>query len=171
MDCKEARQLFSAYLEAELSPREEEKLKSHLAQCQVCSSLLATIVGLGQELRNLPEVEPSEDLLHRLYLIPEKSTVQKEKFSRKGFFGWKFWLSPAFQPVLIAVTALMMIISLFSFTPVGKSWQKTAWFEIHQGYSLAQKLLVKAGVWTDKIKGYQEDFMASIKSKSPYDSD
>jgi predicted anti-sigma-YlaC factor YlaD len=171
MNCKEARQLFSAYLEAELKPEETDRLQAHLAQCPDCASLFEVMNNLEQSLKNLPEVEPSAALLNRLYLIPEKAGAETKARGRKRFFSWKFWLSPAFQPVLTSVTVILVALSILFFTSPGKSFRKSASLEIHRGYSQAQKLLVKAGILTDKVNGYRENFIASLEAKNIYKSD
>ncbi|MBC7361023.1 MAG: zf-HC2 domain-containing protein [Candidatus Aminicenantes bacterium] len=171
MNCNKARQLFSAFLEAELKPEEATRVQAHLAQCPDCGSLFEVIKNLDRSLKNLPEVEPAPELINSLYLIPEKVGAKTKARGRKRFFSWKFWLSPAFQPVLTSVTVILMALSIIFFTSMGKSLRKSASLEIHRGYSQAQKLLVKAGILTDKVNGYRENFIASLEAKNIYRSE
>lgn len=170
MNCHQARQLFSAYLEGELNPKEKDRLKAHLANCPHCQAVLDIMAGLSSSIKNLPEIEPPATLLQQLYSIPELALTPEKTALEKGSSGWKFWLSPAFQPVLIGLTVIMVAFSLLFFTSPGKTWQKEISFEIHRGYSQAQKILAKAGVLTDKVKGYQEDFLAALEAKNLYKS-
>lgn len=171
MNCRQARKLFSAYLEAELKPKEVSKLEVHLAGCLECRSLLEAIKNLAPSLQNLPEIEPAPELVNRLYLIPEKIRTEREKVPEKMPFSWKFWLNPVFQPVLTTLTIILVALSLLFFTSPGKSWRKSAALEIRQGYSQAQKFLVRVGILTDKINGYRENFLASLEVKKIHKSE
>jgi predicted anti-sigma-YlaC factor YlaD len=171
MNCKETRKLFSAYLEAKLKPEESVRLQAHLAQCPDCSFLLEVIKDLDKSLKNLPEVEPAPGLINKLYLIPEKATARRKLPALNRFFGWRFWLNPVFQPVLTSVTVIMVALSILFFASPGKSFRKSASLEIHHGYSQAQKLLVKAGIFTDKVNGYKENFIASLEAKNIFKSE
>jgi len=171
MNCKEAGKLFSAYLEADLKPEESARLQAHLARCAHCATLFEVMKGLHKSLKNLPEVEPAPGLINRLYLIPEKTPAINELPELKRVFGWKFWLNPVFQPVLTSVTVIMVALSIMFFTSAGKSFRKSASLEIHRGYSQAQKLLVRAGILTDKVNGYTENFIASLEAKNIFKSE
>jgi hypothetical protein len=171
MNCKEARLFFTAYLDGEIKPGERAELEVHLARCPECSSLLKVVESLSQELRNLPDLEPSSELINELYLIPMKAPIGQKAHEERKLFGWKFWLSPAFQPVLTSLTVILTGISLIFFTSPGESFRKTADLELHRTYSLAQKTLVKAGILKDKIDGYRENFIASLEAKNLYKSE
>ncbi|HUM35060.1 MAG TPA: hypothetical protein PKX32_07280, partial [Candidatus Saccharicenans sp.] len=54
--------------------------------------------------------------------------------------------------------------SLLFFTEPGHSVQKSVSLRIHRTYSQVQRVLVKAGVITDRLNGYRESFLASIRS-------
>ncbi len=167
MNCLKAQLLFSAYLEGELQPEVRKELEGHLAACQDCVRLLEITRSLSSEWSKLPEIEPPAHLIQKLYLIPETASTRR----KAGVSAWKFWLSPAFQPVLTSLTVVLVVFSLLSFTTPGKSLKKSALLELGRTYSLAQKTLVRAGVLKDKLQGYRENFMASLEAKNIYKSD
>jgi len=98
----------------------------------------------------VPEIEPPAGLVQKLYLIPETASARK----KTRLSGWKFWLRPAFQPVLTSLTVILVAFSLLTFTTPGKSLKRSATLELRQTYSLARKTLVRAGVLKDKLQGY-----------------
>lgn len=163
MNCQQARLLLSAYLEAELQPGTRAQLEDHLKLCSDCSRLLEAIRALEPEWSKLPELELPDELLQKIYLIPETARA-KNSGQKSGFSGLKFWLSPAFQPVLTSLTVILVVFSLLSFTTPGRSLKKSTSLELRRTYSLAQKVLVKAGVLKDKLDGYRENFMASLEA-------
>ncbi|MBC7350044.1 MAG: zf-HC2 domain-containing protein [Candidatus Aminicenantes bacterium] len=163
MNCQQARLLFSAYLEAELQPGTRSELEAHLKLCSDCSRLLEATRSLELEWSRLPEVELPAELLQKLYLIPETAAARKAS-QKDRFSGWKFWLSPAFQPVLASLTVILVVFSLLTFTTPGRRLKKSAALELRRTYSLAQKTLVKAGVLKDKLDGYRENFIASLEA-------
>lgn len=171
MKCQEARFLFTSYLEDSLKSKKKNELEAHLAHCSECSKLLGMVDNLSQELRNLPDLEPSSTLINQLYLIPQKASARQKIFEKKKLFSWKFWLSPAFQPVLASLTVVLIGLSLVFFTSPGKSFRKIVNLELHRSYSLAQKTLVKVGILKDKIDGYRENFIASFEAKNLYKSE
>lgn len=171
MKCEKVRSLFSAYLEGELRPEARIELERHLALCQDCARLLEATRSLSLEWIRLPEIEPPAELIQKLYLIPQEAAGPKKASRKEKLFSWKFWLSPAFQPVLTSLTVVMVIFSLLTFTTPGKSLKKSAALELRRTYSLAQKTLVKAGVLKDKLEGYRENFMASLEARNIYHSD
>jgi len=164
MNCLRYRDLFSAYLEGELSPAAKKELEAHLESCPACSHLFRITAQLGKEIQNLPEVEPPAELLARLYQIPQTAASRQKKV--KASFSWKFWLSPGWQPVLATLTVILVLMSFIFFTTPGKTVKKSAALELHRGYSQAQKLLVRTGLVKDKLDGYRENFLASLEAKN-----
>ncbi|MCX8160905.1 MAG: zf-HC2 domain-containing protein [Candidatus Saccharicenans sp.] len=167
MNCDRIQLLFSAYLEGELQPEAKKELEDHLAVCPDCARLLEATRNLASEWPNLPEIEPPASLIQKLYMIPETASGRQKTWS----FGWRFWLSPAFQPVLTSVTVVLVVVSLLTFTTPGRSLKKSAALELRRTYSLAQKTLVRVGVLKDKLQGYRENFIASLEAKNIYKSD
>ncbi|HQM74340.1 MAG TPA: zf-HC2 domain-containing protein [Candidatus Saccharicenans sp.] len=168
MNCHQVRKNLSAYLEGELSQARAIKIEAHLAECQQCRQLAEELKSISQSLASLPAVEPSPALLSKLYSIPGQVELESrpviEERKRVSVFSRKFWLSPAFQPVLVSLTVILIVASLLFFTQPGHSVQKSVSLRIHRTYSQVQRVLVKAGVITDRLNGYRESFLASIRS-------
>ncbi len=171
MNCQKAQLLFSAYLEGELQPVTRKEFEAHLALCQDCARLLEAARGLSAEWSRLPEIEPPADLIQKLYLIPERIPPVGEAGPKEKFPFWKFWLNPIFQPALVSLTVILVVFSFLTFTTPGRGLKKSAALELRRSYSLAQKTLVKAGLLTDKLQGYRENFIASLEAKNIYKSE
>ena len=77
MDCNHFEDLFSLYLEDELSFKERESVDLHLNSCPECRELLALIRETNEALSLFPEIEISPQLKRKLYKIP----AQKKRFS------------------------------------------------------------------------------------------
>ncbi len=94
MTCERTEELLSAYLEGELAPAERAEVEAHLAACPECAELAALVREGMAAAAALPELEPSPQLLARLYDVPGTKKV------RKPFFRPVFeWLGrPALQP-------------------------------------------------------------------------
>lgn len=168
MNCREVRKTLSAYLEKEVSPAMAGKIEAHLAGCENCRLLTEELKVLNKSLSSLPEVEPSPALLAKLYAIPGQVELEISPAAREPekvrIFSRKFWLSPAFQPLLVSLTVILIVASLVFFTQPGRSFQKSFSLEFHRAYSQAQRVLVKAGVITDRLNGFRESFLASLGS-------
>lgn len=164
MNCQQYRELFTFYLDGELSPEQRQNLEDHLKECPDCARLLSLSSELSGALSNLPELEPPAGLISRLYRIPDLATGLKKK--EKASFGWKFWLSPGWQPILAALTAVMVTLSFIFFTTPGKSVQKAVALEFNRGYSRAQKLMVRTGLIKDRLDGYRQNILASLEAKN-----
>jgi len=164
MNCLEYRDLFSAYLEGELSLEQKQKFEAHLESCPECARLLEIAAELNKELQQMPEIEPSTELMTRLYQIPQMAGSSQKK--QKAALGWKFWLNPNWQPVLATLTVFLVVMSFVFFTTPGKSVQKSVALELHRGYSQAQKIMVRTGFIKDKLDGYRQNILASLEAKN-----
>ncbi|MDI6845952.1 MAG: anti-sigma factor [Candidatus Saccharicenans sp.] len=172
MNCKRARSLFSAYLEGALPADLHSDFEAHLTGCSDCSRLLEATRSLAEVWSRLPEVEPPAELSEKLYQIPRQATrLKQEPAAAKKIRFWQFWLNPAFQPVLVSVSVILVFFSLLTFTAPGKSLQKSAALEFRRLYSGVQKTIVKAGVLKDRLDGYRESLMATLEKKNINPSD
>jgi len=66
LNCQKAKELLSAYMDAELSEAQRELVQAHLAECPVCRQELARLERLWQTLAALPGVAPPADLAERV---------------------------------------------------------------------------------------------------------
>lgn len=63
-------ELLSCYLDGQVSPREHQRIESHLAICQRCREVLADLQTVSQWMKALPPEEPSRPV--RLEPIPTR---------------------------------------------------------------------------------------------------
>jgi anti-sigma factor RsiW len=151
-----AEDMLSAYLEGELDGPQKADFEAHLAACPECASLLEAMRDARDALASLPELEPSPDLLRRLYAIPER----KKRFRPV----LDFLLRPSLQPVFAGATGLMVFLSFLVFSPAGHSLQKSFDRQVHAGYGRIERLYVKAGSISDEIGGRKESLLGSLRS-------
>lgn len=59
MNCHQAREHSSDYIDGELDDEIAAQLEAHLARCTTCPPLMAALIGVLAELRELPDIEPS----------------------------------------------------------------------------------------------------------------
>lgn len=156
MSCERIEGLLSAYLEDELGSEEKKLVEHHLESCPDCALMLAALQDARRALAAIPELKVSDELLARLYVLPEK----KRKFS----FSRDFLLKPSLQPVFAAATAFLIMISFYLFNPNKKIIDKTIDQKIHLGYSQAEKIYVKAGSWVDRLDATKDNILVSIKN-------
>jgi hypothetical protein len=104
----------------------------------------------------LPELEPSPDLLRRLYAIPER----KRRFRPIR----DFLLRPSLQPVFAGTTGLLVFLSFLAFSPGGRSLQKSLNRQVHAGYGRIERLYVKAGSIPEEIGARKESILGSLRS-------
>lgn len=163
MNCQKIEDLLSAYLEGELSLEEKSTVEEHLRTCPRCASLYQEIKQATESLDDFPEAEMSEELVQRLYKIPQP----KKKFR----LNFDFLLRPSLQPVLAAATVLLVIISFYFFNPDQNVLNQKLDRQIHLGYSKIQTLYVNAESMTSSlaqsITAQKEKVMASIQEMQP----
>jgi len=158
MDCKHIEDLFSLYLEDELSPEKRESVEQHLDSCQECRELFALIKETHEALNIFPEIEVTSQLRNRLYEIPTK----KKKFS----FKLNILLRPALQPVFAGATIFLILISFYAFHPDKATINKTINQEIHKGYSKVGKLYTQAESFAVALFDQTDTFLDSLKNSN-----
>jgi len=67
MNCGEARELLSAYLDGELAPDRRQRVHEHLDACDACSRELAALKGLTEDLNMMRFREPEDAELQRYW--------------------------------------------------------------------------------------------------------
>jgi predicted anti-sigma-YlaC factor YlaD len=161
--CERIEGLLSAYLEGELAAVERAEVETHLAQCAECAELAALMREGMAVTAAFPEVEPSADLIVRLYGIPETEAV---KSVRKPFFRPVFdWLArPALQPVYAAFTALFIVLSFVLFHPEGRGIRKQIDLKLHQGIGTVEKLYADAGSLKGEIRAVSANVVKSFNT-------
>ena len=156
MNCKHIEDLFSLYLEDELSREQRESVDLHLDSCPECRELFALIKETNEALSVFPEIEVSTQLKSRLYEIP----TQKKKFS----FKLNVLLRPALQPVFAGATIFLILISFYVFHPDRITINKTINQEIHKGYSKIGQLYTQAESFAVSLFDQTDTFLDSLKN-------
>ncbi len=160
MTCERTEELLSAYLEGELAPAERAEVEAHLAACPECAELAALVREGMSAAAALPELEPSPELLARLYAVPET------KKARKPFFRPVFeWLGrPALQPVYAAASGFLIVLTFVLFHPEGRGIRKAIDVQLHRGIGTVEKLYADAGGLKGEIKAVSANFVKSFNT-------
>jgi hypothetical protein len=160
MTCQRIEELLSAYLERELRAAEKAEVEAHLAACPECAELAALTREEMAAAAAFPEVEPSGELMARLYAVPE-ARREKRRFLRPVFD----WLArPALQPVYAAATGLLIVLTFVLFHPEGRGIRKAIDVQLHRGIGTVEKLYADAGGLKGEIKAVSAGVVKSFNS-------
>ena len=156
MKCDRIEELLSLYLERELDPTEMALVEGHLRTCRECGLLAAALRETRAALAGFPELAVSPSLKTKLYAIPERK--------KKPSFALDFLLKPSLQPVFAAATVFLTLLSFYFFNPNKKYIDRAIDQQIHLGYSQVEKLYARAESWTDRLGGYKDEILSSVKN-------
>ncbi len=160
MTCERIEELLSAYLEGELAAAERAEVEGHLSACADCAELAALMREEIAAAAAFPEVEPSPELMARLYDVPGAKR-EKKRFLRPVFD----WLArPALQPVYAALTGLFIVLSFVLFHPEGRGIRKAIDVQLHRGIGTVEKLYADAGGLKGDIKAVSAGVVKSFNS-------
>ena len=88
MHCEQARQLFDAYLDGELSPSLATELGAHRLRCADCRQALALLEVSGHILRSDRDpVQPSDDFTDRLLACVDSAPSWRRKVLNSIYIG------------------------------------------------------------------------------------
>lgn len=160
MKCEHIEDLLSPYLEDELTAKERLVVQEHLQSCADCSILFDLLRETQESLTDFPQAEMSNELLDRLYEIPNR----KKKFR----FNLNFLVRPALQPYLAAATILLTVLSFYLFHPEKSAIDKSINRQVHLGYSKIGKLYSEAEEFTASLGEHKDNILDTIKSKQPF---
>jgi len=156
MDCERVEELLSSYVEGELVAEERRLFELHLGSCTGCRGLLAALGETRSALGAITELEVGEPLRARLRAIP----AGRKRFS----FNLDFLVKPSLQPAFGAAAIVMTLVSFYLFGPYKADVDRTVDRAVHQGYSQAEKLFVKAGLVRDRLEDRTDSLLASLKN-------
>jgi hypothetical protein len=160
MTCERIEELLSAYLESDLAADERAGVEAHLAACPDCAGLAALMREEMAAAAAFPEVEPSAELLARLYAVPG-AKGEKKRFLRPVFD----WLSrPALQPAYAAATGFLIVLCFVLFHPEGRGIRKAIDVQLHRGIGTVEKLYADAGGIEGEIKAVSAGLVKSFNS-------
>ncbi|MDQ0287171.1 hypothetical protein J2Z49_002290 [Desulfofundulus luciae] len=105
MRCQQIQELLSAYLDGEVEPSQQAKIKAHLEDCATCRYQWEDLVASVTLLRGLPGVSPPESFREQLLHKLEGRRIYAPR--RRFRLGW---------PKFIAAAAILVVV--FSLTSV-----------------------------------------------------
>jgi hypothetical protein len=79
MNCEQAEELLSAYLDDALEPGLSEQVRAHLETCEHCRDVLEDYRRLDAELATAPMVAPDDSLRDRLFSSDEYKALLREQ--------------------------------------------------------------------------------------------
>jgi hypothetical protein len=128
MNCKDLKELLSAYVDGELSRTQREFLEEHLAGCADCRAILKGYRAVNQKLASLREVPA---------MLDRKSAIMS-KIKGVSNQPVRHWLHPA----LVAIPIVAILIALSVLQP----WSS---------FPGTQSVFAKAVVTMEAIKSYR----------------
>lgn len=84
MKCEQYQELFTDYMNKQLSPEQQAELEAHAAGCNTCGQELAAMKELWNELGDLETPEPSVNVKVKFYAMLDTFTASAEE--KKGFW-------------------------------------------------------------------------------------
>ena len=160
MRCEHIENLFSSYLEDELTVEDKLSVEEHLKSCADCSVLFDLLRETQESLVDFPQAEMSEELLERLYDIPHRK--------RKFRLSLDFLVRPALQPYMAAATILLTVMSFYLFHPEKSAIDKSINRQVHLGYSKIGRLYSEAETFTTSLGEHKDNILETIKRKQPF---
>ena len=116
MTCKNTQEKFVEYLTGQLSKKEREGIRAHVAECDECRRELESLTEIWTKLGVLEEERPSARLSTRFYSMLEQYKQAEEKIIRKekkGLFSRlkNLWpRKPVFQFALTLGTLVLGLV-------------------------------------------------------------
>lgn len=124
MDCKETNELFTAYLDGEVTPKEHEQMQQHLAVCPLCREELDALSLTQAKLRQTLDVaaqsaERSAKAWGKIRQgiesdshIPVKGGQGPPKASSRSWLANLFTRRPVWKPVALGALAIIIVVGL-----------------------------------------------------------
>ena len=84
MNCGEAKKLFSAYLDGQVSGREMRALDGHMEECSRCTREYAAIQRTQRLLAGLGPTKAPDDLALKLRIAISREVAEKRRFRYEG---------------------------------------------------------------------------------------
>lgn len=160
MGCERIEELLSPYLEDELTQEERLTVETHIHTCSDCAELLSLMRQTKESLAAFPEVDVSENLVEKLYELPQK----RKKFR----FVPDFLLRPSFQPIMAAATIILVFVSFYMFHPERSAINQSIERQFNIGFSKVEKLYAEAESITQTLGEYKDNLLVSIKNFKPF---
>jgi hypothetical protein len=101
MKCAEIQQLLSAYLDNELTGKEQEHVSQHLTTCAQCSQELNTLKTVSNLVSSLPKISAPDELAKRVRHKITETCTPESLTSENPWIKFLF----RYRPVLIGATS------------------------------------------------------------------
>ena len=163
MGCERIEELLSPYLEDDLTQEQKRNVETHIHTCPGCAELLSLMRETKESLSLFPEVDVSENLIEKLYELPQK----RKKFR----FVADFLLRPSFQPIMAAATILLVFVSFYMFHPERSTINRSIERQFNIGFGKVEKLYAEAESITHTLGKYKDSLLVSIKNLKPFRGD
>jgi hypothetical protein len=118
-NCQEVEAKLSEYLDGELSAAEEAGCVAHIAGCDNCREMVASVRGL---IGAMHAIEPVEIPLRLVPAILERTLGPKSE--KHGWRAWFGWLRPVWQPRFAYGALTVMLTVMVLSQALGIQWRK-----------------------------------------------
>ena len=115
MKCTDLEILLCDYVDGTLTPEEKATVELHMATCAECSLLVADSTAAVQFMERAAEPEPPAALVNKILF--EARNGKAAPVRRTGVRGW---LGRLFEPVLQPKFAMGMVMTILSFSMLGR---------------------------------------------------
>jgi hypothetical protein len=118
-NCQEVESRLSEYLDGELSAEDEAACAAHIAGCDSCRELVASVRGLVGAMH---AIEPVALPLGLVPAILERTLGPKSE--ARGWRTWLGWLRPVWQPRFAYGALTVMLTVMVLSQALGIQWRK-----------------------------------------------
>jgi anti-sigma factor RsiW len=118
-NCQEVEARLSEYLDGELSAADEAGCAAHIAGCERCRELVASVRGLVGAMH---AIEPVEIPLRLVPAILERTLGPKTE--SRGWRAWFGWLRPVWQPRFAYGALTVMLTVMVLSQALGIQWRR-----------------------------------------------
>jgi hypothetical protein len=118
-NCQEVEAKLSEYLDGELTTAEEAGCAAHIAGCDNCREMVASVRGL---IGAMHAIEPVEIPLRLVPAILERTLGPKSE--KHGWRAWIGWLRPVWQPRFAYGALTVMLTVMVLSQALGIQWRK-----------------------------------------------
>lgn len=124
MNCVQAQQMFSDYIEGELEEPLSVALQHHVSHCESCAHELSALKDLWPSFGSLDVVEPPSDLHANIMLQISGMQKSKEAVTRISLWDVFTGKKSIFSRKALAVFGafILLMVASIQFVPAGHNW-------------------------------------------------
>jgi len=102
MNCEQARPLFSAYLDGDLTGKQMHAISDHLAECAACGADYASLRETHRLVASIGRKQAPAELALQLRVALSRELAARR---RRSFEAWSVRLENAFHAIMVPATA------------------------------------------------------------------